>query len=123
MNKDILILLLIPIIVIVGATVWLSYALTPIQETIIERLHTPVNNPLLPDRYNDDLTCHKVGLYTNWDERWTGKLSGYLTGIYAGEHARQMFFSYGCICDESIHGADYWQSNKMCLRELYPHEG
>lgn len=42
---------LIPVVILavsfVGITIVLSYALTPIQETIIERLHTPVNNPIL----------------------------------------------------------------------------
>jgi len=113
---------LIPVVVLavffVGITIVLSYALTPIQETIIERLHTPVNNPILTNNMNHDLTCHKMGLYTDWDERWTGKLSGYLTGIYAGEHARQMFFEYGCY--DTCH--KYWESDKVCIAELFPHE-
>ncbi len=113
---------LIPVVIFavffVGATILLSYALTPIQETIIERLHTPVNVDVLSSATNHDLTCHKVGLYTDWDEGFGGGLSGFLTGIYAGEHARQMFFENDC----SLVCYKYWESEKMCLGELYPHE-
>ncbi len=111
-------LLLIPILVIAGATIWLSFALTPIQEGIMDTLHTPTNVDVLPAHMNKDLTCHKIGLYTDWDEGWTGKLSGYVTGIYVGEHARQMFFSYDC----SLTCHEYWLSNKVCIAELFPHE-
>ena len=121
MKKENLIFL-VPIVIIAVATIWLSMALTPIQETVIERLHVPVNVDVLSSATNHDLTCFKIGLYTNWDERWTGKLSGYLTGIYAGEHARQMFFEYDCYCHDSTHGMRNWHSDKMCLAELYPHD-
>lgn len=117
MNKQDL-LFLIPIAIFVALAIWLSITLTPIQETIMERLHTPTNMDILSDNMNHDLTCHKVGLYTDWDEGWYGKLSGYLTGIYTGEHARQMFFEYDC----SLTCYEYWESNKLCLAELYPHE-
>lgn len=117
MNKGDLILLL-PIAIFLVATIWAITTLTEIQETIMERLHTPVNNPVLPDRINKDLTCHKVGLYTDWDEGFGGGLGYFLTGINVGEHARQMFFENDCslICYK------YWESEKMCLGELYPHE-
>jgi len=105
-------------IAIVGATIGLSYALIPIQESIIVDIHTPTDLSSLPDSWNDDLTCHKVGLYTDWDEGWNGKLSGYLTGIYVGEHARQMFFEYDC----SLVCYKYWESDKVCIAELFPHE-
>jgi len=121
MNEDklmFLILTTIGTVVIVGATIWLSMALTPIQESIIVTIHTPTNVDVLPANMNKDLTCHKIGLYTDWDEGWNGKLSGYLTGIYAGEHARQMFFEFDC----SLVCYKYWESDKVCIAELYPHE-
>ncbi len=85
---------------------------------IIERLHTPTNLDVLPASWNDNLTCHKVGLYTDWGEG-TFDFSKYISGIDVGEHARQMFFEYGCYytCHE------YWQSDKVCIAELFPHEG
>jgi len=124
MNKEYLIPVVFFTVFFVAITIVLSMALTPLYETIIERLHTPVNNPVLTASMNKDLTCHKMGLYTDWDEGWNGKLGGYVTGIYVGEHARQMFFEYGCnlTCNKSIHGDSYWQSDKICIAELYPHE-
>ena len=118
MNKIDLIPIAIGITVIVVSTVLLSYALTPIQESIMYDLHTPTNIDVLPANMNEDLTCHKVGLYTDWDEGWGGGLSALVTGIYVGEHARQMFFEYGCYytCHE------YWESEKVCIAELFPHE-
>jgi len=110
-------ILLIPIAFMIGSSFWAINTFTGIQTSIMETIHTPTNVDVLPTHMNEDLTCHKVGLYTDWDEGWTGKLTGYLTGIYAGEHARQMFFEYNC----SLTCYNYWESNKICLAELYPH--
>ena len=118
MNKGDLVLLLALLTVIVIMTIWLSIALTPIQESIIINIHKPTNVDVLPAHMNKDLTCHKIGLYTDWDEGWNGKSSGYLTGIYVGEHARQMFFEFDC----SLVCYKYWESDKVCIAELYPHE-
>ena len=111
-------LLLIPIAIFVGITIFTANNLTELYTDIIERLHTPVDNPVLPDRVNKDLTCHKAGLYTDWDERFFGNLGYFMTGISVGDHARQMFFEYDC----SLVCYKYWESDKMCLGELYPHE-
>ncbi len=119
MRKDDQVLLVAMVTIIVLMTIWLNVALTPIQERIMDRLHTPTNVDVLPAHMNKDLTCHKVGLYTDWDEGWFGDLGAYVTGIYVGEHARQMFFSYDC----SLTCHKYWESDKVCIAELYPHEG
>lgn len=101
-----------------GVSFWAINSLTEVQTSIMETIHTPVNDPILPDHMNEDLTCHKVGLYTDWDEGFGGGLNGFLTGIYAGEHARQMFFEYGCY--DTCH--KYWESDKVCISELFPHD-
>jgi len=90
---------------------------------IIESLHTPTNLDVLPAHMNKDLTCHKVGLYTDWGEGMFA-FSKYISGIDVGEHARQMFFEYDCslTCHKSTNGMKYWQSDKICIAELYPHE-
>ena len=117
MKKNDLVLLL-PIAIIFGVSFWAINSLTEIQTGIMETIHTPTNIDVLPDHMNKDLTCHKVGLYTDWDEGFGGGLSSFLTGIKVGEHARQMFFSYDC----SLTCYKYWESDKICLAELYPHE-
>ena len=119
MNKKIIIYGLLAVLLIAGSYM-LFYSITSLIELhtgIIDRLHTPVNLEV-SDRFNHDLTCHKVGLYTDWGEG-VSDFSKYVSGIDVGEHARQMFFEYGCY--DTCH--EYWQSDKVCIAELHPHEG
>jgi len=94
-----------------------TVSLIELHAGIIEDLNIPYDDPLL-GKYNHGLTCHKVGLYTDWDESWHGAQSKYITGIDVAEHARKMFFEYNC----NLECNKYWESNKICLAELYPHE-
>ena len=109
---------LIPIIVGIGIAGVSVNALTILNEGIVENLNTPINDPILPADINHELTCFKVGLYTDWDEDWDGDFTSFLTGIDVGDHARQMFFEYDC----SLTCPEHWKSNKVCLAELYPYE-
>ncbi len=121
MKKEEKILYVVFALIFIAGCYAMYYATTSLIElhtSIMERLHTPVNNYILTDNMNHDLTCHKVGLYTDWGEDFFG-LSKYITGIDVGKHARQMFFEYDC----SLSCHEYWQSEKVCIAELYPHEG
>ncbi len=121
MNRRLAIFLLIivPVWALCGYIVYDStISLIELHTKIIEDLHTPYDDPLL-GKYNHSLTCHKVGLYTDWDESWHGAQTKYITGIDVAEHARQMFFEYDC----SLSCHKYWESDKVCIAELYPHEG
>jgi hypothetical protein len=113
-------LFLIPILLfsVAGYLLYTSTMnLTELGERIIVDLETPYDDPTLAE-YNHSLTCHKVGLYTDWDEDWDGDLMSYLTGIDVGDRARELFFEYDCslLCHK------YWESSKVCLAELYPYE-
>lgn len=125
MNEKIIAYVVVALLLIAGGYVlyYSTIGLIDLHTGIIERLHTPTNLEVLPDHMNKDLTCHKVGLYTDWGEG-IFDFSKYISGIDVGKHARQMFFEYDCslTCNKSLHGDSYWQSNKVCIAELYPHE-
>ena len=112
-------LFLIPILVGMGIAGTAMYSLVILNEGIVDNLNTPINDPILTDDINHDLTCFKVGLYTNWDEGWVGDFTSFITGIDVGDHARQMFFEYGCNCNDSTRGMKNWISDKICLAELH----
>ena len=112
-------LLLIPIAFVIGVSYVAISVLYELNTDIVNDLHTPFNIDVLPDHMNKDLTCHKVGLYTNWDEGWMGSFDAFVTGIDVAGHARQLFFAYDC----SLVCYKYWESDKICIAELYPHEG
>lgn len=109
---------LIPIIAGIGIAGVSVHSLTILNEGIIENLNTPIDVSTLPADINHELTCFKVGLYTNWDEDWDGDFTSWLTGVDVGDHARQMFFEYDC----SLTCYKHWVSDKPCLAELYPRE-
>jgi hypothetical protein len=108
-------LYLIPIALGIVATAWMINNLYELNTGIIDRLDTPTNIDVLPDYMNHDVYCHKIGLYTDWDEYWSTAFSEFVTGIHIGEHARKLFFENDC----SLTCYKYWESNKICLGELY----
>ena len=116
MNKRLAIFLaiMIPIWGVIGYLLYdNTISLIELHTGIIEDLNTPYDDPLLA-KYNHDLYCHKIGLYTDWDETYHGAGSKYITGIDVAEHARKLFFENNCLCHE------FWTSEKLCLAELYP---
>lgn len=113
MRKELL--LLIPIAFAFGISAWMVSNLSELNTEIIADLDTPTNIAVLPADMNHDVYCHKIGLYTDWDERWTGGFSAFVTGIDVAGHARKLFFENDC----SLTCYKYWESNKICLGELY----
>jgi len=110
-------IVLIPIVASLSLVGYSTYNLYILNTGIIEDLNTmPYTG--YGDRYNLDLTCHKLGLYTDWDEGLIGTFTTWITDVDAGEHARQLFFENDCssLCHK------YWVSDKICLAELYPRE-
>jgi len=108
-------LLLIPIALGLGVSVWAVNSLYELNTEIIAHLDAPINIAVLPADMNHDVYCHKIGLYTDWDEGWTGGFSAFVTGIDVADHARKLFFENDC----SLTCYKYWESNKICLGELY----
>ncbi len=108
-------IVLIPIVASISLVGYSTYNLYILNTGIIEDLNTmPYDIPEL-DRYNHDLTCHKLGLYTDWDEGFIGTFTTWITDVNAGEHARELFFENDCssLCHK------YWVSDKICLAELH----